>query len=84
MHAETNPWERRYLSEQSWEPIHSRRKPGVRDVPRATHNWVSEGRLTRSHRPQPTLRAGQGPMLTSISQEVAEGDRQLRRVWLRE
>ena len=44
--------------------------------------WVSEGMLGRSHRPRPTLGAGQGPMLKSIGQEVAKGDRQLRRVWL--
>ena len=47
-------------------------------------NWVSEGMLRHSHRPRPTLGAGQGPMLKSIGQEVAKGDRQLRRVWLRE
>ena len=46
--------------------------------------WVSEGMLRHSHRPQPTLGAGQGQMLKSIGQEVAKGDRQLRRVWLRE
>ena len=46
--------------------------------------WVSEGMLRHSHRPRPTLGAGQGPMLKSIGQEVAKGDRQLRRVWLRE
>ena len=44
--------------------------------------WVSEGMLRHSHRPRPTLGAGQGPMLKSIGQEVAKGDRQLRRVWL--
>ena len=46
--------------------------------------WVSEGLLGRSHRPRPTLGAGQGQMLKNIGQEVAKGDRQQRRVWLRE
>ena len=47
-------------------------------------SWVSEGGRTRIHRPRPTLRAGQSPMRTRIGQEVAKGDRQQRRVWLRE
>ena len=46
-------------------------------------HWVSEGMLRHSHLPRPTLRAGQGLMLRSIGQEVAEGDRQQLRVWLR-
>ena len=53
-------------------------------VPGQPIQWVSEGMLRHSHRPRPTLGAGQGPMLKSIGQEVARGDRQQRRVWLRE
>ena len=34
--------------------------------------WVSEGLLGRSHRPRPTLGAGQGPMRKRIGQEVAK------------
>ena len=45
---------------------------------------VSEGVLRHSHRPRPTLGAGQGPMRKSIGQEVAQGDRQQRRAWLHE
>ena len=45
--------------------------------------WVSEGMLRHSHRPRPTLEAGQGLMRKSIGQEVTKGDRQLQRVWLR-
>ena len=41
--------------------------------------WVSDGMLRHSHRPRPTLGAGQGPMLKSIGQEVAKGDRQQRK-----
>ena len=46
--------------------------------------WVSEGKLRHSHRPRPTLGAGQSLMLKSIGQEVAKGDRQQRKVWLSE
>ena len=88
----TSPGEVFRLRQTHGSAVTSRNEAGNRSTPGGSPEsgmfpgqpiyWVSEGLLGRSHRPRPTLGAGQGPMLKSIGQEVAKGDRQLRRVWL--